>query len=82
MELPYPVTERYDIIQEWPIPLSHYVGYLGTWSGYCKYREDNPDDDPLDAVHKELKDAFSAGDTDPIVDCAFPIFLSLGLNVH
>ena len=82
VELPYSVTERYDITQEWPIPLSHYVGYLGTWSGYCKYREDNPGDDLLDTVQKELKDAFSAGDTDPIVDCAFPVFLSLGLNVH
>ena len=81
VELPYPVTERHDITQEWPIPLSHYMGYLGTWSGYCKYKEDNPGDDPLGQVYKELKEAFSARDTDPIVDCAFPIFVILAANL-
>ena len=81
VKLPYSVTERYDITQEWPIPLSHYMGYLGTWSGYCKCKNDNPGDDPLVEVHQDLKEAFTVADTDPIVDCTFPIFVILGANL-
>ena len=81
VKLPYSVTERFDITQEWHVPLSHYMAFLRTLATYRKYMSDYPGDDPLDAVHKELKDAFSAGDTDPIVDCTFPVFIILGTAI-
>ena len=78
VELPYSVTERHDITQEWPIPLSQFVAFLRTLSSYREYMKEYPGEDPLDDVHQELKGAFSAGDTDPIVDCTFPVFIILG----
>ena len=80
--MPFPVTERYDVTQEWPIPLSQYMGYVGTRSGSCKYVRDNPGADPLGEVYQELKEAFSVVDADPIVDCALPIFVILGANLR
>ena len=82
VELPFAVTERYDMTQEWSIPLSHYVGYLGTYTAYQKYKEDNPGNDPLCKVYTDLKEAFSVVDTDPIVDCAFPVFCILGAKIR
>ena len=82
VELPYPVTERHDILQEWPIPLSHYVSYLGTLATYQKYLKEYPGDAPLDELYQELKEAFSVTDTDPIVECAFPLFIILGAKMH
>ena len=78
VELPYSVTERHDITQKWPIPLSRVVAFLHTLATYRKYMKEYPGEDPLVEVHQELKDAFSAGDTDPIVDCTFPVFIILG----
>ena len=81
VDLPYSVTERHDITQNWPISVSQFVAFLRTLGSYRKYMKENPGEDPLDEVHQELKDAFSAGDTDPIVDCTFPVFIILGAKI-
>ena len=81
VELPYSVTERRDITQDWPIPLSQFVAFLRTLASYRKFLKEFPGEDPVEDVHRELKDAFSVGDTDPIVDCTFPVFIILGANI-
>ena len=40
VELPYSVTERHDITQKWPIPLSRVVAFLRTLATYRKYMKE------------------------------------------
>ena len=78
VELPYSVTERHDITQEWPIPLSQFVAFLRTLVSYRKYMKEYPGEDPVDVLHQDLKDSFSTGVNDPIVNCTFPVFIIQG----
>ena len=78
VELPYSVTERQDITQSKPIPLSQFVAFLRTLASYRKFMKEFPGEDPVEDVHRELRDAFSTRDADPIVDCTFPVFIILG----
>ena len=81
VKLPYSATARHDSTLEWLIPLSQFVAFLRTLTSYRAYMKENPGDDPVEDVHRELKDAFSVGDTDPIVNCTFPVFIILGAKV-
>ena len=80
VKIPYSTTERHDIVQEWSVPLSHFVSYLGTWSAYWSYKEQHFGEDVLSHVHKELKSAFNLPGDDPVVTCSFPIFINMGLK--
>ena len=81
IELPYSMTARHDSTLEWLIPLSQFVAFLRTLTSYRAYMKKYPGEDPMEDVHCELKDAFSSGDADPIVDCTFHVFIILGAKV-
>jgi ubiquinone/menaquinone biosynthesis C-methylase UbiE len=80
VKLPYETAERHDLVQEWPVPLPHFISYLGTWSGYWAYKERHPESTVLSDVQKDLALALNVAEEDSVVDCSFPIFLDIGLK--
>ena len=81
--LPFPITERMVIQQDWPVPLSHFVKYIETWSAYITYRKMNPLGPPiLEQMHISLRESFNQESDDPVINCAFRVFLLLGLQTN
>ena len=88
VELPFTETERHDFAMPMSFPLTHFIGYVSSWSGYCNYMESHPGSQVLgelgDALRQILlrqsKPAAVTGDREPIVEVVFPVFLNLGLK--
>ena len=62
VKLHYSVAVRHDSTLEWLIPFSQLVAFLRTLTSYRAYMKEHPGVDPVEDVHRELKDAFSVGD--------------------
>lgn len=81
---PFSVSERRDLNMCCQMTLSHFTGYVSTWSGYCKYEEEHPDTTILQDLQEGLRALLQPQSgleervSDPSLDVSFPVFLILG----
>ena len=85
---PFHITERKDISMAYQMSLSHFAGYVSTWSGYCNYSEQHPGNTVLHDLQEGLRDILRPQDTqlereeeqsrDPVLDISFPVFVIMG----
>ena len=79
---PFTVSERKDLHMHCKMTLSHLIGYISTWSGYCKFTEKNPGNTALQELKEELGKNLELQEGDPCLDISFPLFLILGQKAH
>ena len=79
---PFAITERKDLEMSCRMSLSHFAGYVSTWSGYCSFMEKHPNSTILDELQERLKAALLAPGTgkEPHLDISFPVFIVMGLK--
>jgi SAM-dependent methyltransferase len=84
---PFHVSERRDLEMSCQMSLSHFTGYVSTWSGYCKFEEKHPNSTALHDLQEGLRAVLKPHNLqqsnendgeDPGLDMSFPLFLILG----
>lgn len=92
VELPLRNTERHKTSILFKTTLNGYVGYISTWSGYCRYCELNPGNQELKTLKEKMKCILVReeknltdqecpmvdGSLNPSMDITFPVFIMLG----
>jgi len=79
-KLPYAKSERYDFYSDVEMKLPDLMGYISTWSGYCKYSELHPGTIVLNELEQQLHKEFGSGTPKEQVTVylQFPIFVLIG----
>ena len=77
VDLPYPITERHDMMDQKTLSLSELKGYLTTWSAYQDYCEKHPGTTVLDNLIEKMKELLQHQDQ---VHLDTPYFLMLCLK--
>lgn len=78
---PFNVMERKDLSMSCQMTLSHFTGYVSTWSGYCNFEEKHPGTTALHDLQEGLRDILrlqNIQQEDPCLDISFPVFIILG----
>lgn len=82
VDLPFKDTERHDLSMSYSLPLSGFIGYVSSWSGYCKYAECNAGSTVLEELGDALRGILlpqpESASKEPIVDLVFPVYVNLG----
>lgn len=80
---PYPVVERQELSEVVTIKLSHFFGYLDTWSAYHKYCETHPGNTVLADLKNEVQQCLNcATDIDLDVQMLYFIIFCLSSSKH
>ena len=79
LDMPYSVTERLELSEVTAVKLSHFIGYLESWSGYQKYCEVNPGNTVLADLKNELQLCLNC-DSDASVDVEMLYFIIFCLS--
>ena len=77
---PYPLVEKHEINYKKKVPLSDFIGYIQSWSGYVAYCEKNPGNTALETLQKDIKNVLIEKDEENIMDVVVPYFLLLFVN--
>lgn len=80
---PFWVSERRDLKMSREMTLSHFTGYVSTWSGFCKYEEEHSGTTVLNDLQEELRKQLQpqgSSQEEPLLHTSFPVFLILGQN--
>jgi len=79
-KLPYIKSQRYDFYSDVEMKLPDLIGYISTWSGYCKYSELHPGNVVLSELEQQLHKELGSGTPKEqvAVDLQFPIFVLIG----
>ena len=81
---PFCVCERRDLEMCHDMTLSHFTGYVSTWSGFCNYEKEHSGTTALqdlqEGLRKLLQPHQQRSEEEPRLDISFPVFLILGQN--
>ena len=78
---PFSLSERRELEMASRMTLSHFIGYVSTWSGYCSYLQRHADSAALSDLREKLLDALKpqgTSESDPCLDISFPVFVVMG----
>lgn len=73
------ISERHELTMNRRMSLSHFTGYVSTWSGYCNFAERHPHSTILRDLQQKLSETLATSEEEnPYVDISFPVFIVIG----